>query len=291
MRFTASIVTHSTPLDRVYKALGCLLESKAEKIHIIDNSPGNELEAQLAHLGEIFGKQKVAGRIVYEHVENRGFGAAHNIAMREAISNNPGGAHLIMNPDVYWTGDAADRMASYLKEHPDVGIVAPKVFYPDGELQFTCRRLPKPSDVMMKRFLPNSIVKSRMEKYLLAAHDHDRELNCPYLQGSCMMLRNEALSVCGLFDERFFMYPEDIDLTRRIHGNWKTMYWPGASVVHEHAAASRHDMRMLRIHIANMARYFNKWGWITDRERKEINRSLANRLIARSDGKLTEGRG
>ena len=87
-----------------------------------------------------------------------------------------------------------------------------------------------------------------------------------------MLLRCDTLREVGLFDERFFMYPEDIDLTRRIHAVAKTIFYPYVKVVHNHRRASYHSLRMTLIHIANMVRYFNKWGWFFDRARRRINR-------------------
>ena len=89
-----------------------------------------------------------------------------------------------------------------------------------------------------------------------------------------MLTRVRALNDVGLFDERFFMYPEDIDLTRRINRHYTTMYVPSVNVVHDHRAASYKNHRMMWIHSANMIRYFNKWGWIWDSERREINKKL-----------------
>ena len=77
-----------------------------------------------------------------------------------------------------------------------------------------------------------------------------------------------------MFDERFFMYPEDIDITRRMHSKYRTMYWPNVSVVHAHRAASYKSTRMLKIHIVNMVKYFNKWGWFFDSERRKVNREI-----------------
>lgn len=93
-----------------------------------------------------------------------------------------------------------------------------------------------------------------------------------------MFLRVKALERVGLFDERFFMYPEDIDLTRRIHRHFTTLYFPQATVVHAHRAASYKSLKMLWIHMANMVRYFNKWGWIYDAERSKANRQLFGTL-------------
>ena len=86
-----------------------------------------------------------------------------------------------------------------------------------------------------------------------------------------MFLRVDALRKIGLFDERFCMYGEDIDLSRRMHAVYKTMYYPEVSIVHAHERASFKNRKMLRVHIANIVRYFNKWGWFFDRERRRVN--------------------
>lgn len=280
MTISASIVTHRTPLPQLQKAVECLLRSDVARIYIIDNSPDNALQ-QI---------ESLSGRITYRHVENRGFGAGHNIALREVVGDADG-CHIVMNADVWWEGDVPAILAGYLAEHPEAGMAAPRVYYPDGDLQYSCRMLPTPLDLFAKRFLPSSFTRRRMERYLLAAHDHRQPLNCPYLLGSFLMFRNKALRKCGLFDERFFMYPEDIDITRRIHRSYATIYYPAASIVHEHAAASRKSLRMLKIHLANMARYFCKWGWLFDRERRLFNRRLLRSITPLPPSERPAGRG
>lgn len=93
-----------------------------------------------------------------------------------------------------------------------------------------------------------------------------------------MFFRVSALVKTGLFDERFFMYPEDIDLTRRMHELFPTIYWPDVSVVHAHRASSYHSVKMLRIHAINMIRYFNKWGWFHDPSRKRFNTKILDSI-------------
>ena len=91
----------------------------------------------------------------------------------------------------------------------------PKVYYPNGELQYLCKLIPTPFDLMFKRFLPSSIVERRMIKFQLRFTKYNKIMNVPYLSGCFMFFRISALQDIGLFDERFFMYPEDIDITRR----------------------------------------------------------------------------
>jgi len=80
-----------------------------------------------------------------------------------------------------------------------------------------------------------------------------------------------------MFDRQFFMYPEDIDLSRRIHRKFRTVYYPNVQVVHNHAQESYANTKLLFIHIVNMIKYFNKWGWIFDKERKQVNKEILQR--------------
>ena len=77
-----------------------------------------------------------------------------------------------------------------------------------------------------------------------------------------------------IFDDRFFMYFEDFDLIRRLHWVGKTVFLPDAEIVHDHAAESYKSRKMLAAHIQSAIRYFNKWGWLFDRERRAWNRQI-----------------
>lgn len=289
MSVSVSIVCHKTPADQLNRALESLLSSEeVDMIYIMDNGPDNSLKI-------IVDKNP---KIIYRHIENKGFGNGHNIAVKEVIAarekdfiSSQEQYHLVMNADVYWEGDIFKPLVEYMNIHTDVGIVMPKVYYPDGDLQYTARMLPTPVDLFFKRFLPVSIGEKRMGRYLLQDHDHNHPLNSPYLLGSFLLFRLKALKESGGFDERFFMYPEDIDITRRIHRTWKTMFWPGVSIIHAHAAASRKNFKMFRIHFYNMVKYFNKWGWIFDKERKVYNSKLREEIKFIPLEKRERGRG
>lgn len=284
MALTASIVVHKTPRIQLEKALNSLLKSEVETVFILENSPDPLLRSIT----------QVDPRIIYQHIENRGFGHGHNTAIRQILESNKeaiNGLHLVMNADIWWENDIIQPLVNYMHKNPEVGMIMPKVYYPDGDLQLTCRMLPTPFDLFAKRFLPGCMTRKKMERYLLADHNHDVELNSPYLLGSFLLFRNKALAEIGGFDERFFMYPEDIDITRRIHRRWKTMYWPGVSIIHEHQAASRKSSKMLKIHILNMIKYFNKWGWFRDKERKEFNLRLRSSITFQQPSLRPSSRG
>ena len=148
-----------------------------------------------------------------------------------------------------------------MEAHVAVGKIMPKVYYPNGEILCLCKLLPTPMDLIGRRFMPESWNEKRNNKFELRESGYDKILNIPYLSGCFMLLRCDVLKEVGLFDERFFMYPEDLDLTRRIHERYKTLFYPKVSIVHNHAQGSYRNVRLLWIHTINLFRYFNKWGW------------------------------
>lgn len=280
-KFTSSIVIHNSPLPQIALAISSLLRCpELSRIYLLDNGSSPLPQSLLSD-----------SRIDYRRIPNNGFGAAHNIALREVTALYPDGFHLVMNPDVSWEGDALMPLLNFMKENPDVGLVQPRIVYADGTLQYTCRMLPAPLDLFAKRFLPRSLAEKRMQRYLLACHDHHRPLNVPYLQGSFLLFRNKALIECGLFDERFFLYPEDIDITRRIHEKWQTLFLPEVEICHLHNAESRRNPRLFAIHLVNMMKYFNKWGWVADPQRKLFNKRLLESVIPVPPGEREPGRG
>jgi GT2 family glycosyltransferase len=98
-------------------------------------------------------------------------------------------------------------------------------------------------------------------------------MEVPHLSGCFMMLRTAVFETVGLFDERFFMYLEDVDYSRRVHTRYKTVYYPEVSVYHQYHKGSYKRWRNLKYHIVSAVKYFNKWGWFFDPERKTINRT------------------
>lgn len=268
---TVSIVTYKTDVEELNKCLASLSSSHIEKIYIVDNS-------RQKYLADFCNERE---KVEYIPSENVGYGAAHNKAIRKAMA---AGAkyHLVLNSDVYFEPETMEKLANYMDCREDVAMVQPSIIYPDGRAQYTCRLLPTPANLIFRRFLPKKMVEGMNYRYMLKMFDHRSELNVPYHQGSFMLFRLECFKKVGLFDERFFMYPEDIDITRRMHKYYRTMFWPGVTVVHAHRAASYKSKKMLKIHMWNMIKYFTKWGWIFDSERSRWNKELLNEISCKS---------
>ena len=165
-----------------------------------------------------------------------------------------------------------------MDEHPDVGQLIPNTIYPNGQLQHVVRLLPTPAIQILRRFLPKTWFQKQNNQFLLRDWKHDKPLNVPFHMGCFMFFRNTILQEVGGFDEHFFMYMEDIDLTRRVHRKAKTLFWPAITIVHNHQRASYKNRRLLKIHIQSAIRYFNKWGWLVDKERTKWNQMVMKEI-------------
>jgi GT2 family glycosyltransferase len=259
---TVSIAAYKTEPEELVRALGCCQSSLLTvQVIVVDNSPTRLLASVCQSVGA---KYVFTGR-------NVGFGAAHNIAFKNSETAK---YHLIMNPDVTFAGTVLEAMVAFLEMNDSVGLAMPRILYPDGSVQNLCKKLPSPLDILLKRssvgFLKRAFQK-HVAAFELQGMDMNRILSVPYLSGCFMMLRKHALQEIDGFDERFFMYFEDLDLTRRIHKRYATVYYPRVTIVHRHGKGSYKSALLLYCGIESAIRYFNKWGWVVDRERDALN--------------------
>ena len=266
MNLTASVVLFNTPRSQIESLFKSVIESKSvDTFYVIDNSPNDKwriLEKEYSDCGV---------KIRYIHNANLGYGASHNLAMHEAIES---GAeyHVVLNPDIYFGAEVLPALVQFMNENLDAAYVLPKVTYPNGELQYLCKLLPTPSDLIFRRFLPKSWGVKRNDRYCLKSCGYDKVLNPPCLSGCFMFMRLATLQENDIFfDDGYFMYCEDFDLIRRLHRVAKTLYFPSVTIVHDHARESYKSRKMLLAHIRSAVRYFNKFGWVFDKERREMN--------------------
>ena len=240
-----------------------------EKLYLIDNSPINTLHSLATH-------PKI--EYIFNNA-NLGYGAGHNVAVKKALAKSK--YHIVVNPDIMFEPGTIEKMYDYMQANHAVGLLMPKINYPNGTLQYACKLLPTPADLILRRFLPAALIKNRTAYFEMHDSGYNKIMEVPYLSGCFMFLRTEALNKAGLFDERFFMYPEDIDLTRRIHKHYKTIFYPYADITHVHERGSYKSIRLLFVHIINMIKYFNKWGWFFDSERKQVNEKIRSQYTRR----------
>lgn len=262
---TASIVTYNTAQKDILRLLYSILGTPIDNIYIIDNSPTNFLLSKI----------DISHKILYYHGHgNIGYGSGHNIALNDAIEK---GAkyHIILNPDVYFEESIIENIYNYIKNDDSIGLLMPKILYPSGKTQYLCKLLPTPFDLLFRRFCPFPYyVKKMNDKYELKFTDYNKMMEVPSLSGCFMYINLQVIRNIGGFDERFFMYAEDMDLCRRIGEVSKTIYYPHVEVFHEYAKESYSNIKLLMYHIISLIKYFNKWGWFFDKKRTNINNSF-----------------
>ncbi len=261
---TGSIVLYKNDPRNLEPTLKSFLDTNLNvRLYLIDNSPTNILNSLYANDDRV--------EYIFNN-ENRGYGTAHNQILLK--SSDLSYYHLILNPDVYFEKDVLETVFNFMQENIEIGQIMPKVLYPNGDIQYLCKLLPRPIDLILRRFLPFL----RFKEYELSSFAYNKIVNIPNLSGCFMFLRTEYLNKIGGFDTNFFMYLEDIDLTRRMHRYYKTIVYPEVCVTHEHEKGSFKNPRLLYAHIKSAIYYFNKYGWFFDKERRFLNKKTLDHI-------------
>lgn len=254
------IIVNYNNLDKIKVCLDSIYRSRFEQLSfeviVVDNASGIDPEFALKDYGQL--------RLVKNKI-NVGMGAGNNAGARIA----KGDYIMILNPDTEVESETIDKMLRYIEEHEDVGIVGPKLIYPDGERQISCYHFPTFLMPLYRRTFVGKIFSAELDHYLMKNYDLDKVINVDWLMGSCLLIKRDLYETLQGFDERFFMYYEDTDLCRRIKKmGKKVIYFPLATVIHHHSRASAKSHwffsifgnKMAQIHITSHLKYFKKWG-------------------------------
>mgnify|MGYP006168923877 CR=1 FL=1 len=271
---SASLVLHVNDFDEVAKAIMCVLESNlVGEIFLLDNSPSDKLKK----LKKINPK-----RINYVFIGNNiGFGRAHNVAIKKVTKSNYK-YHLILNPDIEFKPGCLELLYNFMENNVDCGVASPKILNPGGELQTLCKKLPTIFELVGKQ-IPITWIQKKVNAGLeLHKFNYDQPLNTPWLSGCFMLFRVGSFNKVGMFDERFFMYMEDIDLSRRFHKHYKTMFYPKAEIIHGHRSGWKSNKSLFIKLLVSTVKYFSKHGWLFDSDRVKINKEYKKRVNALS---------
>ena len=204
---TCSVVIYKQDVKSIVKLADKIMSSSTiDFLYLIDNgmednSNGYSINSKVRYIFN--------GR-------NLGYGAGHNIAIKMAMAENSD-YHIIINPDIDLTGNAIEGLYEFAELNPSGGLFMPQIRYPSGDIQYLCKLFPTPFDLIFRRFLPiRRLVEKRNLTYELRFADYNSMMEVPSLSGCFMFIRMSVLKKVGGFDERYFMYLEDLDLCRRI---------------------------------------------------------------------------
>jgi len=191
---------------------------------------------------------------------NFGFGYGHN----QIINHEKAKYYLIYNPDLRIKNNILKELFEFMEVHIDIGMTTPKIIYPDGQLQYLCKQNPTVFDLFVRRFIPGflqAFVQARIERYEMRNTGYNKIFNIPYATGCFMFFRGEILKNLNGFDENFFMYLEDADITRRVNMISRSVFYPFNSVEHLWARGSHKSLKLAWVTLKSAIYYFNKWGW------------------------------
>lgn len=259
-----SLVIYKNTRKQLLDAINSFLNTTLSvKLILVDNSPTNDLKDLI-----------IDTRVEYIfNPSNPGYGTSHNLAIKKYWIDSK--FHLVLNPDIYYSSGVLENLVFYLEKNFEVGLLMPKVLYPDQKIQYLAKLLPTPFDFFARRFLPSFLSRIFSERFELKKLNYDKVFEAPYLSGCFMLFRTSVLQDINGFDENFFMHMEDLDITRRCYElGYKTVYYPNEIVIHDHLHKSFYKLTNLKMYVVSAVYYFNKWGWFIDNKRTEINNAI-----------------
>lgn len=264
--YTFAIVTvsHNELNETYFLSLKRAIAATKERVQliIVDNA------STAYHANELTDRFFSSDATVILRNGDFGFGSSCNRGMQEVCAQYV----LFLNPDTVIEDEYFfDRLKSFLDANPEAGVVAPRVHHFDGELQETCRRFPRWFMPIIQR---TSFGKTQhgvryADKFLMRDYDHKVTRMVDWVQGSALCISFPLLEELEGFDDRFWMYFEDIDLCRRV---WNTghpvYYFPGTFIRHAYGKASASQKNvvwnaltnaMAHAHIVSWLKYQWKW--------------------------------
>lgn len=168
---------------------------------------------------------------------NLGFAKANNIGIKQST----GKYIFFINSDVTLITGCINQMVAYMEQHPEIGILGPKILNRNGKTQRSCMEYPTLWNTFCRTFaLDDCFPQSKLFGGLLMKYwSHDSERCVDTLNGCFWMVRRDALNEVGLLDESFFIYGEDIDWCKRFReAGWAVVFSPGAQAIHYGGASS-----------------------------------------------------
>lgn len=245
---TGSIVTYNN-VSTIAKTLETLFKETQDvdfKLYVVDNGSSDGTPEYI--------EKSFPQVSVIRSEKNVGFGAGHNIVINSVDSSY----HAIINPDIVLNENVIKKMVDFMEENSDIGLLSPRICFPDGRDQILGKRNPQLKYLVASR-LRGSEPGKLLKEYAMLDCDLTKPIRIENATGCFMLLRTDLLKKIGGFDDRYFMYFEDADLARRVNEVSKCVYFPNAVVNHVWGRESKRNLRLMLVHIDSMFRYFRKW--------------------------------
>ena len=247
---SASIVTYND-YDEAFLAACTVREHCPEAaLFLVDNASADGTGERL--------RESLQGRAeVICREENGGFGTGHNTVLPLLKSDY----HFVLNPDIQVEDDVMQKMCAWMEEHPDVVMATPQLYFPDGRPQNLPRRIPSFMGLLARQ-LPGVGFMQRFDRHYTML---DEDLTVPqeieFCTGSFFCIRTEVFKKMGGFDESYFMYVEDADITRKAMAYGRVFLLPQFRAVHAWHRNPSRDAHHFVLQLKSMIHYWAKWGF------------------------------
>lgn len=190
--------------------------------------------------------------------KNQGFGHGHNQVLKYIDSDY----HFVVNPDIILPDidDNLDKMIAYLEENKQIGLLTPLIKNVEGSIQYLLRNEPTIFDTAI-RFIGPNFLKKRQLKFVNFDTGYNKIMPTVNATGCFMVFRTSIFKKIEGFDERYFMYYEDTDITKKVLQVSETVFFPESYVLHEWKRDNKKKIKFILINISSLVKYMNKWGW------------------------------
>jgi GT2 family glycosyltransferase len=247
LQISATIVLYEEQEEVLLQAVHSFLGTSLTKhLFLVDNSPlplSNQFLLNHPEITYIFNNKNV------------GFGKANNLVIDNIkhISDY----HLVLNPDTKFDPEILEELVNELKQNEEVALIAPAIKFPDGRHQYSVRIYPAFFDLVVRKL--NTFPK-RIHKGEYRNIDLSKPFYPDAIHGSFLLFKtNDFVNIQG-FDDRYFMYFEDIDICRKIDVlGKKKLYYPKVKVTHILRKESAKKMKLFFYHFSSAVKYFLKW--------------------------------
>lgn len=246
---SAAVVTYNCK-EKAINTLNSILENTKKYPLCLTVYDNNSFDGTAEMVKELDGVNLV------ETGANLGFGKAHNIA----LYNNLGKYHAVINPDIIINSDVLAELCDVLEQNPDIAMITPQILNADGSVQNLQKREVKAKYLFLGRLAKfGGIFKKMRQEYTSFTLDSNGFADIDFCTGCFFVIRSEVFAKLGGFDERFFMYLEDADLSKRVKEMGRIVYYPAVSVTHLWERESAKSFKYLLIHFLSLFKYFLKW--------------------------------
>jgi len=215
-------------LRQLLKSLQAFDNGYILEIFIVDNNSTDNSVARL--------RKEFSFINIIQNAENVGFAKANNQGVKQASSEKV----LLINPDAEIKESTLRYLAECLEKNSTIGIAGPKILKSDGTIQKECARS---FPGLVTLFLGSYPLINKFSDCFLKKHDYKSSGKVACVSGACMMVRKKIFNEIGGFDERFFMYGEDMDLCYRVvKGGYKVWYVSEAEVMHLGGVSTKQNL-------------------------------------------------